>query len=151
MTLEEFTKANTPKGEQPFMETEYRKYVKGSNLCSIGEIPQNIYFIISGIVEAGMITDKEEKIIEFTFPNQFASSFTSLLCQTPSDVYLTCLTNCEVQIVSFVKLREASKTSHASSQFYAKSLENAYLQRAKREKDFLTLSAEERYAKGAGL
>ncbi len=147
MTPEELAKAYTVNGEQPFTDAVQRKYKKNSNLCSIGEVEHNVYFVVSGIVEAGMIANKEDKIIEFVFPNEFTSSFSSLLSQQPSDVYLTCLTDCEIQIITFSKLREDSKTSLAASQFYIQSIEKAYLQRAKREKDFLTLSAEERYLK----
>jgi CRP-like cAMP-binding protein len=148
MTLEDFTKALKPKnGEPAYTDAVIRKYKKGSNLCSIGEVEKNVYFIISGIIEAGMITKGEEKIMEFVFTNDFSSSFSSLLTEKPSDVYLNCLTDCEVAVISFTKLRESAKTSLGASQFYIRSIEMAYLQRVSKEKDFLTLTAEERYIK----
>lgn len=147
MAPDELTKANAQSGDQPYSEGTLRNYKKGASLCSIGQIEQNVYFIVSGILEAGMIANKEEKIIEFIFSNDFTSSFTSLLTQKPSDVYITCLTDCAVHVISFAKLREASKTSLAASQSYIQNLENAYLQRVKKEKDLITLSAEERYLK----
>lgn len=37
MTIDEFNKANF-NGEKPFVESVLRKFKKGSNLCSVGEI-----------------------------------------------------------------------------------------------------------------
>ena len=139
--------AAIPKSAIPYTDGEIILYKKGSFLTKIGDIENNVYFIISGIVEAGMISNKEDKIIEFTFPNVYVASFSSLIKQKPSDVYLSCLTDCKVMVVSFEKVREASKTSFKASTFYINAIENAYLQRVKREKEFLTLSAEERYIK----
>lgn len=148
MTLEEFIKAAMPGSDYPFLDVKLRKLKKGENLCNTGDIDQNIYFVMSGIIEAGMFAkNNEEKIIEFVFPQQFSASFTSMLTQKPSDVYLTCLTDCTVQVINFQKIKEAAKTSLIASQFYTMCLENAYLQRVKKEKDFLILSAEERYFK----
>lgn len=147
MKLEELAEESRYNGELPFTESVLKKFKKNSNLCSIGEIENHVYYIVSGIVEVGLFADKEDKIIEFVFPGEFTSSLSSLLSQQPSDVYLKCITDCEIQIITFSKLREASKTSLAASQFYIQSIEKAYMQRVKREKDFLTLSAEERYFK----
>lgn len=143
--LKNFTNPNTKKGKRFFSYAALCKYEKGSTLCSIGQVEQHAYFLVSGIMEAGMIVRKEEKIIEFIFPNDFVSSFSSLLTQQPSDVYLTCLTDCVVHVISFVKIRQDSKKSSEASQFYIKCLENVYLQRVKKEKDLITKSAEERY------
>lgn len=147
MTFKELMQKHAKDGKLPFAKSVIRKFKKGEEISSIGEIEKNIYFIKSGIIEAGMVFNNEEKIIEFNFPNIFTASFSSLIKQKPSDVYLRCLTDCEIQVISFSEIREASKTSLIASEFYVKAIENAYLQRAKREKEFLTLSAEERYIK----
>lgn len=146
MTLEDYKKANNLEGELLFSSAVSRKYEKDSPLCSIGEIEKNLYFINSGIVEAAMFNNKEEeKIIEFFFPGQFVASFTSLLSQQPSDVFQTCITECVLEVIDFSKFKEACRSSPLSSSYYIKLLEEAYIQRSRREKDFLTLSAEERY------
>ena len=148
MTLEDYKKAYKLEGEQLFSSSVTRKFEKNSPLCSIGEIEKNFYFINSGIVEATMFNNKEEeRIIEFFFPGQFVASFTSLLSQQPSDVFQSCLTECVLEVIDFSKFKEACKTSQVSSSYYIKLLEDAYIQRSNREKDFLTLSAEERYSK----
>ena len=134
-------------GILPFTESVLKKFKKNSNLLSIGEIEQNVYLIVSGIVEVGLFVDNEDKIIEFVLPNEFTSSLSSILTQQPSDVYLKCLTDCEIRVISFAKLRETAKTSLEASQAYVGAIEKAYVQRVKREKDFLTLTAEERYIK----
>lgn len=148
MTLEEYKKANNLEGEPLFSSAISRKYDKNSGLCSIGEVEKNFYFINSGIVEATIFNNKEEeRIIEFFFPGQFVASFTSLLSQQPSNVFQSCITECVLEVIDFSKFKEACNSSQVSGSYYIKLLENAYIQRSNREKDFLTLSAEERYSK----
>jgi CRP-like cAMP-binding protein len=148
MTLEGYKKVNNLEGELLFSSAISHKYEKDSPLCSIGEIEKNFYFINSGIVEATMFNNKEEeRIIEFFFPGQFVTSFTSLLSQQPSNVFQTCITECVLEVIDFSNLKEVCKSSPLSNSYYIKFLEDAYIQRSNREKDFLTLSAEERYLK----
>lgn len=147
MKPKEITKKNIIVTAPPYVESVLKKFKKNANLCSIGEIEQNVYLIASGIIEVGLFADNEDKIIEFVLPNEYTSSLSSLLSQQPSDVYIKCLTDCEVWVISFSKLREASKTSLEASQSYIQAIEKAYIHRVQREKDFLTLNAEERYLK----
>lgn len=145
MSFKQFTNPTTKKGKRLFSYAALCKYEKGTILCAIGQVEQHSYFLVSGIIEAGMIVKKEEKIIEFFFPNDFVASFSSILTKNPSDVYLTCLTDCVVHVISFDKIRNDSKKSSAASQFYIQCLENIYLQRVKKEKALISQSAEERY------
>lgn len=148
MTLEEYKKANGLEGELLFSSAVSYNYEKNSPLCSIGEIEKKLYFINSGIIETSVFNNKEEeRIVEFLFPGQFVSSFTSLLSQQPSNVIQTCITDCVLEVINFSKFKEACKTSPLSGQYYIKMLEYAYIERSNREKDFLTLNAEERYNK----
>ena len=147
MKIEEYLKSIISSDENTFIDVEIKKIKKNTKLTSIGEIEKNIYYLVSGIVEAGMIVNNEEKIIEFLFPKDFPASYTSFITRKPSDVYITCLTDCEVQTININQLRKAAETSLLASNFYNKCLEKAYIQRVKKEKDFLILNAEERYAK----
>lgn len=133
--------------EGDFSKSIKKHFKKGEEVCSIGTVEKNVYLLKKGIMEAGMIVNGEERIIEFVFPGTYTSSFTSLLMQTPSDVYLKCLVDCEVQMVNYSDLRERAKTSLPASRLYIQSLENAYLERVAKEKSLFTMTAEERYDK----
>ena len=133
--------------EGDFSKSVKKQFKKRDEICSIGTIEKNVYLLKKGIVEAGMIVNGEERIMEFVLPGGYTSSFTSLLTQTPSDVYLKCLVDCEVQVVNYSDLRERAKTSLPASRLYIQSLESAYLERVAKEKSLFTQTAEERYEK----
>ncbi|KIO77879.1 hypothetical protein TH53_07060 [Pedobacter lusitanus] len=121
------------------------EYAKKSVITSIGQMERNIYFLQEGIIEIGMETAAGNKIIDFCFSNDLVSSYTSVLSQEVSDVYLYCLTDCIVEVVPYIQLKEAYKTSLLSNQFGRMATESLYMKRVRKEKDTLTKNAEQRY------
>ena len=145
MIFQEYLKYNLNiETDLPFEITSC-KYPKGSQITQLGNVEQNIYYIVSGIVVTSMETGFGEKIIDFTFQNQLVTSLSSLLKGIPSDASVTCLKDCEIQIIPYAKLNEACKTSLTANMFYKHFLENYYLVRVQKEKDFLSKSVEQRY------
>jgi CRP-like cAMP-binding protein len=131
--------------ELPF-QTTVNVYPKGHNMISPGEVEKRLNFLISGIVETRIIgINGNEKITEFFFPNSFFCSLSSFLNQKPTDVYMTCLTDCVIESISYNDYFNALETSLVVNIFGRKIAENSYLLRIKREKDMLTKSAGERY------
>lgn len=128
----------------PFPVSEMR-LKKNHVLTSIGQTEARAYFIQQGIVEISMNNDGNEKILEFFFPGQFTCAYTSFLTQRPSDVRLTCLTDCVLEMFERRHLMEAYTTSLLANQIGRYATEQIFLMRTKREKEFLTISAEERY------
>jgi CRP-like cAMP-binding protein len=132
------------KGELPFVPKQLH-FVRKSMITTLNQVEENIYFLQQGIVEVGIIKEEEEKVIDFVFPGQFFCSYTSFLLRKPSDVYITCLTDCLVEAIPYQALQDAYKVSLMANQFGRKITEAAFMERVKREKDFLSKSAEERY------
>jgi CRP/FNR family transcriptional regulator, anaerobic regulatory protein len=67
------------------------------------------------------------------------------LLQEPSDVAVSAITACEVSRIKKKDLLEAAHESLVASHVCLYIAEQLFLSRARREKDLLTLSAEERY------
>jgi CRP/FNR family transcriptional regulator, anaerobic regulatory protein len=118
---------------------------KNDVLTAYGHIEAKGYFIKQGIVEISMNNDGNEKILEFFFAGHFTCAYTSFLTQRPSDVQLTCLTDCVFQVFERNHLIEAYSHSLLANRLGRHVTEQIFLMRTKREKEFLTISAEERY------
>jgi CRP-like cAMP-binding protein len=120
-------------------------FKKDDVISPIGKIEQYAYFIQSGIVQASIIHHDEEKIIDFFFPNQFFSSYTSFLTQQPSDVTITAITDVEAEMIDLKVLQASYATSLVSNQLGRYAIEKVYIKRMEREKSFLTKNATEKY------
>src|SRR4030095_158070 len=130
--------------ELPFKVTK-KRFKKGDIITSYGQIERSGYFLISGLIEITILKDVDEKIIEFFLPPCFFCSYTSFLSQQPSDVQVSALSDSEVQVIDYVELQKAYKTSLIANPRGGLAPESIFVISTKREKDFLTKSAQERY------
>ena len=121
-------------------------FKKNAIITDYGQIERKLYFINSGIVQLTMLHDGEEKIIEFFFENNFVCAYTSFLKQEPSDVRVTALTGCQTEMILYSDLQKAYDASLIANKIGRMMTEQIYIVKARREKDFLTKSAQERYA-----
>jgi CRP-like cAMP-binding protein len=132
-------------GELPFS-IQTKTYPKDFCLISPGDVEKNINFIVSGIVETRIIKkDGSERITDFFYPNNFFCSLSSFITQNPTNVYMTCLTDCVIESIPYNEYNAALETSLIANKLGRKIAENSYLLRIKREKDMLTKTASERY------
>lgn len=109
MTLEEYTKLHITDRELLPFKTVTHIYKKRSRILDIGMQEQFIYFIISGVVEIGLYVknNKEYKILDFYFQGQFPSAFMSYAKKEPSDVYISCVTDCIIEKIALKDLEQA--------------------------------------------
>ena len=114
-------------------------------LTGYGEIEDKLYFLREGIAQVNTLKGEEERILEFVFPGTFFCAYTSYLQQLPSDVEIVAVTKCVVSKISRGDLENAVTSSLLASHVSLHIARQMFLARARREKDFLTLSAEERY------
>lgn len=148
MTIQEFIIKNVDplfEGELPFTITE-KNFAKNKVISHYGKIEQKIYFLNSGIVQVAIKHQEEDKILDFFFENHFFCSYTSLLKQVPSDVELTALSDCKVEVIDYFEMKKLHETSLLTNKLGRILNEKLYLRKVKREKDFLTKSALEMYA-----
>ena len=119
---------------------------KGELVTDYGQIEGHIYFINSGIVEMTIKSYITEKIIDFFFEKEMVCSYTSFLGQLPSDVRITTLMDCELEMFGWEDLSVAYQSSLEANKFGRILTEYAYVRKSNREKSLLTKTAEERYA-----
>lgn len=140
----QFHTAFTSEDQLPFSSVP-KTIPKGTILTDYGKVERNTYFINSGIVQITLLRDIEEKIIDFFFPESFVCSYTSFILQIPSDVRVSALTDCEVEMISRDDIHMAYNESFFANKMGRILTEQIFIIKSKREKDFLTKSAEERY------
>ena len=119
---------------------------KGTRITKYGQIENAVYFINEGIVEMTIKSYMTEKIIDFFFENEMVSAFTSFLNQLPTDVQISALMDCEIEMISRVDLLKAYDISFEANKFGRILTEHGYVRKSNREKDLLTKTAEERYS-----
>lgn len=124
---------------------EPQRFKKGDTITRYDQIESKIYFISKGIVMLTILSQEEELIIEFFFPNSFVCSYTSFILQKPSDVQVVALTDCELESMPYRELQTAYRNSFGANRLGRILTEQIYIVKSNREKDFLTKSAEERY------
>lgn len=149
MTLIEFIKQHFPGhlGDQRVLPFETRQESIDSHhvITNYGQVENKILFLSEGVVQVSTMKGEEERILEFVFPNEFFSAYTSFVRQEPADVQVLTLTKCNITIIEREDLLQANRSSLLANQLNLHIAQQLFLSRAQREKDFLTLSAEERY------
>ena len=121
------------------------KLKKGTKISNIGEVEKNIYFLVSGKIEAGMITSKSNKILGFAFENGFFCSATSMLKKEPSDVYHKCIANCVVQVIPYDELIKSCEKSLIANRLFIHFLVLYYLDSTQKRKDPFIKSTKEQF------
>jgi CRP-like cAMP-binding protein len=130
--------------ELPFR-TVHKNFDKEVVVTQYGQVERKIYLLHEGVVQISTQKGEEEKILEFAFPNEFFGAYTSFLLQQPSDVQVSTLSVCSVTVINREDLVRTNRDSLLSNHLSLYIANQMFLSRARREKDFLTLSAEERY------
>jgi CRP-like cAMP-binding protein len=145
-TLQSFVEKQLHTTKSLPFETEIKTFEKNTILTSPGDVEQNLYFIKSGIIQMSIKTnDKEERIIYIVFQNQFASALSSFIRQKPSKYTVTCLTKCELEIVTHENLFNALEKSLIANKIYRYFLETACLYSFRKHRDLMTKDATTRY------
>jgi CRP-like cAMP-binding protein len=126
------------------LQPDIQKFPKGHVLVHAGKIEDNFYFLRHGIVEV-TIPGKKEWIYDFFFPNSVIGAYSSFLTGKPSRIAITAIEDCEVETYSWPALKKQYATSLGANQLGRFITEQIFLLRSKREIDFLSKSAEQRY------
>ena len=147
MTIQEYVTSfvdSTFEGNFPFLVTE--KTVEKDEIISAYSVIENkVYYLQSGIVQVTIQRNGENRILDFFFPSGFFCSYSSLISCTPSDVQITAMTHCVLNVIKYSDLAKAYDHSLIANKIGRVETEKLYLKKVKREKDFLTKTAEEMY------
>lgn len=140
----------TPDEQQFFCDHFKRQEVlKNEFTIEIGDLEKHLYFIESGILrywtkDAEGDPDKEITFW-FSFPGEFANSYSSLKTGAPSLINIQAMTNCIIWKLDKVDLAELYTTSLNINKIARIVLENVMIRKITRETLLLGSSCEQIY------
>lgn len=118
---------------------------KGDVIYPYKKVGDKIYFLNSGIIETMIGFGDIEKTISFIFEGHFFCSFASMLTNQPSELQGVAITDCIFEEFQYSDYLKSCDTSLLVNKIGRIEVENYYLNKFIREKDFLTKSKEEMY------
>lgn len=121
-------------------------FAKKEKLVTIGEIPEKIYFLESGLIRKYMISPKENEYNKVIFTGgDFVASLAALIKNSSSKYTLECLTDATVISCDYKLFIALVEENLDLGILHRKNLENLYIKNYNRNLEFLTLDAKERY------
>lgn len=122
-----------------------KAFGKGDHITVPGQTNRELYFIKSGVQMSYFETEKNIHVIAFTYPPNFCAIPESFLHQKPSQIYLTCLTDSEMDFISFDDLQELFDQSQQIERLFRKMIEAVLAGILNRHVELHSKTIEERY------
>ncbi|MCY7352318.1 MAG: Crp/Fnr family transcriptional regulator [Cytophagaceae bacterium] len=133
---------------------EWATYREGLHLCAFdrgrlitrrGEVENQIYFVISGIVKIYFVHGEREICVDFAFEQDLVNSFISFATRQPSVLALQAITPVEALCVSHSEVVRFNDLSKNSERLGRLIMEQLYIRKSRKEMKLLSQTAEERY------
>ena len=122
------------------------KYPKNTILCNIGDIPQKIYLIKSGLIRAYTVDEKGKEYTKSLFrAEQFAASLSALIKNEASRLVYETITDCEILEANYSALRGMSSQNIEVANIALRMLETFYLGIENKLFEFTIKDAKDRY------
>jgi CRP-like cAMP-binding protein len=142
------SQVSVPEGEWEYLVPHLveRIFEKNDYLVSAGDVANNFYFIIEGLVRFFYSTkDGKEFNKHFAMENGFAGSFHSLVLQEPCGFFIQALERTNTLVLPNQLLRELYERHPCWERLGRRNAENLVLIKEAREKELLLDSLEIRY------
>ncbi len=137
-----------PKAEWEYFVLHLREcqFEKNEYLVSAGDVAQNFYFIVEGLVRFFYSTeDGKEFNKHFAMENGYAGSFQSLILQEPCGFFIQALERTDTVVLPNQLLRELYRRHSCWERLGRRNAEQLVLVKEAREKELLLDSLETRY------
>lgn len=124
---------------------EVRTYQKKEFLMASNAVENKIHFILEGVFRMFIELPEKDITVDFGFPNNFISSYSSFLTQTPSASCIQSLTKSKVIYIAREDLYEIYQQTNIGESIGRIFAEEFFRYKSKRELSFLLDSPTERY------
>jgi CRP-like cAMP-binding protein len=122
-----------------------QEFSKKSLILKEGKTEGYLSFIEEGMVRFFLVKKEEELTFDFAFAGEFLSGYSSFITQSPAKFNVQALTKTTLWRISHQDLQTVYDTTSVGNRIGRYAAEQLFLTKARREMDFLTQSAEERY------
>lgn len=147
--LYEFIKSIYDIGEQEYrLFTKHfktKEFKKGEHIIKPGQIEKQLFFTRSGVQMYYFDTNDKMNIIGFVSAPNFCAIPESFFFQKPAKYYLTCLTDSELDYLSFESLQVLFDKSQQIERLFRKLLESVIVGLIDRQIELRSTSIEERF------
>ncbi|SFC04663.1 Crp/Fnr family transcriptional regulator [Spirosoma endophyticum] len=120
-------------------------YQKNDFLIQAGQVEQYIYYVAEGMVRLFLNNDGKDISLDFVFSNDFVSAYSSFLTGQPTAFTVQALTDVQAFRFSRTNLLSLYDQSHKAERIGRLIAEQAFLRKTRREVQFLTSNAKQRY------
>jgi CRP/FNR family transcriptional regulator, anaerobic regulatory protein len=121
------------------------RFGKGDFLIREGQTENRIHFLTAGATRNYFIRDGKEFTVDFHFKNDFVTAYYSFISREPSEIFIGSLEDTETLSIDHASLQEFYNRYHMGERIGRLMAEYQYMKRLRREMDFLSLTAEQRY------
>jgi CRP-like cAMP-binding protein len=123
-----------------------RKFLKGQYVVQNGDVCKNESFVLSGCLKAFYIDNEgQEHIVMFAIENWWIADLGSFISQTPADLNVQCVENCELAQIHFNDLQQLYLDIPKLERFFRIIIQKAFVAAQKRIINNFTLPAGDRY------
>lgn len=120
-------------------------FKKGEHIIVPGQTERQIFFSKNGVQMYYFDTSGKTNILGFSYPPNFCAIPESFLFQKPSKYYLTCITESELDYLTFETLQKLFDKSQQIERLFRKISESITVGLINRQIELRSTSIEERY------
>lgn len=122
-----------------------KTFKKGDFITVEGQIQRNLYFVKSGVQMSFFDSKNKMHVIAFTYSPNLCAIPESFSFQTPSKYFLTCLTDSELEYITFDDLQKLFDQSQTIERLFRRMSEAILAGIINRHIELHSLNIEERY------
>ena len=123
-----------------------RKFLKGQYVVQNGDVCKYESFVLSGCLKASYLSNEgEEHIVMFAIENWWIADLGSFISQTPADLNVQCVENCELVQIHYNDLQQLYLDIPKLERFFRIIIQKAFVAAQKRIINNFTLPAVDRY------
>ncbi len=120
-------------------------FKKGDIITVEGQIQKELYFVKSGVQMSFFDAGSKTHVIAFTYPPNLCAIPESFSLQIPSKYFLTCLTDSELEYVTFDELQKLFDQSQQIERLFRRMTEAVLAGVINRHIELHSMTIEERY------
>lgn len=122
-----------------------RRFKKGDFITVPEQVQKQLYFVKNGVQMSYFDADNKIHVIAFTYPPNLCAIPESFQFQTPSKYFLTCLTDSELEYITYNELIKLFDQSPQLERLFRRITEFVLAGMINRHIELHSLSIEERY------
>lgn len=122
-----------------------KTFKKGDFITLAGQTQRELYFVKTGVQMSYFDTDNKTHVIAFTYPPNLCAIPESFSFQIPSKYFLTCLTDSELDYITFDELQKLFDQSQQIERLFRRMTEAVLAGIINRHIELHSMTIEERY------